>query len=326
MSHSLTAVTAIGESLVDVIVGSGEAPSVEHPGGSPMNIALGLARLNRPVSLVTHIGDDARGAAIAEHLSEAGVSLAAGSIRDEPSSTATAYLKADGSADYVFDLRWSLPLGLSIDDAVLDGSEIVHVGSIGAFLEPGGSTVVSLLRQMVDSERPPLICFDPNMRPSIVTDHEAALARFEQIASLAGVVKLSDEDAEWLYPELGLEAVVEHILRLGVGLVTLTLGSAGAMLATRSLRLTVAGIVVEVADTIGAGDSFMSALIDFIAELRDEGVSTADLRSGHAFDAALLTDIGDYAVRCAAITVSRPGANPPTRAEIGYPQKGPRAS
>ncbi|MBF4634662.1 carbohydrate kinase [Agreia pratensis] len=326
MSLPLTAVTAIGESLIDVIVGSDGAPSTEHPGGSPMNIALGLARLNRPVALVTHIGNDARGASIAEHLREAGVTLAVGSIRDEPSSTATAYLRSDGSAEYVFDLRWSLPLGLSIDDAVLAGSELVHVGSIGAFLEPGGSNVVSLLTQLVDSEHSPLICFDPNMRPSIVTDHEAALARFEQIASLSAFVKLSDEDAEWLYPELGLEAAIEHILRLGVGLVTVTLGSAGALLATRSLRLTVPGVSVEVADTIGAGDSFMSALIDFIARLRDEGVSPDALRRGQAFDAALLTDIGMYAVRCAAITVSRPGANPPTRSEIGDPRRQSPAS
>ncbi|WP_078714950.1 carbohydrate kinase family protein [Agreia bicolorata] len=326
VSNPLTAVTAIGESLIDVIVGSAEAPSTEHPGGSPMNIALGLARLNRPVALVTHIGNDARGASIAEHLRDAGVTLAFGSIRNEPSSTATAYLGADGSAQYVFDLRWSLPCGLSVEDPILAGSDIVHVGSIGAFLEPGGSAVVSLLRQLVDSERPHLICFDPNMRPSIVTDHGAALARFERIAALAAVVKLSDEDAEWLYPELGLEAAIEHILRFGVGLVTVTLGSAGALLATRSLRMTVPGVAVEVADTIGAGDSFMSALIDFIAELRDEGVSAEALRNGHAFDAALLTDIGEYAVRCAAITVSRPGANPPTRREIGYPHRGSHVS
>ncbi|SMQ68365.1 carbohydrate kinase [Agreia sp. VKM Ac-1783] len=317
MSHPLTAVTAIGESLVDVIVGSDGVPSTEHPGGSPMNIALGLARLDRPVALVTHIGNDARGMSIATHLRDAGVTLAVGSIRDEPSSTATAYLAADGSARYVFDLRWSLPLGLCVDDPVLAGSELLHVGSIGAFLEPGGSTVVSLLKQLADSDRPPLICFDPNMRPSIVTDHDAALARFEQIAALAAVVKLSDEDAEWLYPELGLEAAIEHILRLGVGLVTLTLGSAGALLATRSLRVTVPGVAVVVADTIGAGDSFMSALIDFVARLLDEGVPSDALRNGLAFDAQLLTSIGEYAVRCAAITVSRPGANPPNRAEVG---------
>ncbi|SMG41395.1 carbohydrate kinase family protein [Agreia pratensis] len=317
MSNPLTAVTAIGESLVDVIVGSDGAPNTEHPGGSPMNIALGLARLNRPVALVTHIGNDARGTSIAEHLHDAGVTLAFGSVRDEPSSTATAYLKPDGSAEYVFDLHWSLPCGLNIDDPILAGSQLVHVGSIGAFLEPGGSTVVSLLTQLVDSEHRPLVFFDPNMRPSIVTDHGAALARFERIAALAAVVKLSDEDAEWLYPELDLEAAIERILGFGVGLVTVTLGSAGALLATRSLRVTAPGVAVAVADTIGAGDSFMSALIDYIAELLDEGVDSDALRNGQAFDAALLKSIGEYAVRCAAITVSRPGANPPTREEIG---------
>ncbi|MFB2554100.1 PfkB family carbohydrate kinase [Herbiconiux liangxiaofengii] len=326
-------IVAIGESLVDVVEpampSADGAPASEHPGGSPMNIALGLARLGRPVTLVTEIGTDARGDAIAEHLRSAGVELAPGSVRDEPTSSATARLRADGSADYVFDLRWSLPAGLSVADPALASAGIVHVGSIGAFLEPGASELASLLAALAGSEHPPLITLDPNVRPSIVPDHAAVLARFEQLAALATVVKLSDEDAEWLYPAGdgaagadaapgagALDRVADRILALGPALVAVTRGGAGALLATAADRRDVSGITVEVADTIGAGDSFMSALIDQLAGLVDQGVPVDSLRDGHAFDSTRLGLIGDFAVRCATITVSRPGANPPTRDEI----------
>jgi fructokinase len=311
-----TEVVAIGESLVDVVVSADGGRTAEHPGGSPMNIALGLARLGRPVTLVTHIGLDARGESIARHLNGAGVTIAAGSLRDERTSTATAHLKADGSAEYVFDLRWALPADHAVDGLLSKRAALVHVGSIGAFLEPGGSAVLSLLRQMTNREDPPLILLDPNVRPSILRDHVTAVARFEHIAALASVVKLSDEDADWLYPESSLEDAIELILRLGPALVAITRGGDGAVLATHTTRVAIPGVAVKVADTIGAGDSFMSALIDCIAGLRDDGVPTGALRDGRAFDAKRLTTIGYYAARCAAITVSRPGADPPTQIEF----------
>lgn len=316
-----TPIVAIGEALVDVVEPSADAlaagaEAVEHPGGSPMNIAFGLARLGRGVTLVTEIGTDARGDAIAEHLRSAGVELASGSVRDEPTSSATAHIGADGSADYTFDLRWSLPAGLAATDPALAGAGIVHIGSIAAFLAPGADEVASIVAGLAGSEHPPLITFDPNVRPSIVPDREAVVARFEVLAALAAVVKLSDEDAGWLYPRDDLEGAVDRILALGPALVAVTRGGDGALLAAREHRREVPGVRVEVADTIGAGDSFMSALIDQLAGLLDEGVTPESLRDGHAFDSARLGLIGDFAVRCAAITVSRAGANPPTRADI----------
>ena len=321
-THPLSGVIAIGESLVDVVVSADGRRTTEHPGGSPMNIALGLARLNRPVTLVTHFGTDARGESIVRHLNGAGVTIAAGSLRDERTSTATAHLRANGSAEYVFDLRWALPADAAIDGLPPTGAELVHVGSIGAFLEPGGSAVLSLLRRMAERDDPPLILFDPNVRPSILRDHVAAVARFEHIAALASIVKLSDEDAEWLYPGTSIENATERILSLGPALVAVTRGGDGAVLATRTTRHAVPGVAVTVADTIGAGDSFMSALIDRVAGLRDSGVPVQALRDGRAFDAERLAAIGEYAVRCAAITVSRPGADPPTRADVDAALRG----
>ncbi|MBF4572159.1 carbohydrate kinase [Herbiconiux sp. VKM Ac-1786] len=324
MSPLPTSVVAIGESLIDVVLRPGTRP-VEHPGGSPMNIALGLGRLGRRVTLITRIGQDARGESIATHLRSAGVELAPGSTRPEATSTATARLAPDGSAGYSFDLRWSLPAGLSAAHPVLASAGIVHAGSIGAFLEPGATAVCRLLRELAGtgtrtgtgaSGRAPLITLDPNIRPSIVPDRAAVLERFGELAGSAAVVKLSDEDADWLYPGADPDEAADRILRLGPGLVAVTRGGEGALLATGTARHSVPGIAVTVADTIGAGDSFMSALIDRLAALLDEGVPVGALRDGSALDPAVLAEIGDFAVRAAAITVSRPGADPPTFAEL----------
>ncbi|MCS5718479.1 carbohydrate kinase [Herbiconiux sp. CPCC 205763] len=319
MSHFRTSVVAIGESLIDVVKNPGADP-VEHPGGSPMNIAFGLGRLGRRVTLITRIGEDARGEAIAAHLGSAGVELAPGSPTPEATSTATARLRPDGSADYSFDLRWSLPAGLSAAHPVLAAAGVVHAGSIGAFLEPGGTAVSQLLRELAARAAgggTPLITLDPNIRPSIVPGHARVLERFGELAESAAVVKLSDEDADWLYPGADADDAADRILRLGPGLVAVTRGGEGALLATSSARLPVPGVAVTVADTIGAGDSFMSALIDRLAALLDEGIPAGSLREGIALEPTVLAQIGDFAVRSAAITVSRAGANPPTLAELG---------
>ncbi|MFB2598816.1 carbohydrate kinase [Herbiconiux sp. P17] len=315
MSETLPApatVLAIGESLVDVV--ETVDGTVEHPGGSPMNIAYGLARLGRPVRLLSAVGPDARGDAIVEHLRSAGVEIEPASFRDEATSSATARLRADGSAEYDFDVRWSLPAGLDLPPA-----DIVHTGSLGAFVEPGGSAVVDVLRGRPDA----VVTFDPNIRPALVGSHEAASARFEQIARLSTVLKLSDEDAEWLYPGASVDEAIDRILELGAAsgdrgpaLVVVTRGGDGAVIASRTERVVVPGVSVAVVDTIGAGDSLMSALLFRIAGLLDAGTPASALRDGSAFDGALLDDLGAFAVRCAAVTVSRAGANPPLLAEV----------
>jgi fructokinase len=306
-------VLAIGESLVDVVETA--EGTVEHPGGSPMNIAYGLARLGRPVRLLSAVGPDARGEAIVEHLRSAGVEIEAETFRTEATSSATARLRADGSAEYDFDVRWSLPAGLDLPPA-----DIVHTGSLGAFVEPGGSAVVDLLRGCPDA----VVTFDPNIRPALVGTHAAAFARFEEIARLSTVLKLSDEDAEWLYPGAGVDEAIDRILELGAAsggdrgtaLVVVTRGGDGAVIASRTERVAVPGVPVAVVDTIGAGDSLMSALLFRVAGLLDDGIPPDALRDGSAFDRALLDDLGAFAVRCAAVTVSRAGANPPLLTEV----------
>ena len=317
-------VLVIGESLMDVVSSPGGID--EHAGGSPMNVSVGLARLGCPVHLLTRIGTDARGTVIADFLASVGVPLVPGSIVEGRTSTAMATLDENGSASYEFLIDWSLDfvgelpgssivLGSSIvpGSLIVNSSAIVHTGSIAAFLEPGASQLEALLEAA--AERHAIVTFDPNIRPSIIGSKDDSLAVVERLAALATVVKVSDEDALWLFGELTPDEVVDRLLAIGATLAIVTLGASGALLATARHRVRLPGRRVSVADTIGAGDSFMSAVVQKLCALLLSGVDAADIADGSALGQSVLSDIGQFAVSCAAITVSRTGSNPPTMAE-----------
>ncbi len=299
-------IIVIGEALTDIVeTASGTA---EFAGGSPMNVAIGLARLGHDVSLVTRIGSDARGAEIKRHVEESGARIFPGSVIDEPQSTAKAVLDATGAASYEFDIRWSLDFVAALPEV-----RLLHTGSIAAFLAPGAADVRRLLAAAASGT---IVTFDPNIRPSLLESPELTRPVVEDLAGLAGIVKLSDEDAEWLYPELSQDEVLDRLLSTGPALVVITRGGDGAVLSTSADRVEIPGVKVTVADTIGAGDSFMSALIHHVAGMLAGGVSPASIREGSAFDREELERLGAFAAACAAITVSRKGANPPTLADL----------
>ncbi len=305
-------VLVIGESLMDVVASPGGLD--EHAGGSPMNVSVGLARLGCPVQLLTNLGTDARGVVIADYLASAGVPLVPGSILEGRTSTATATLDDSGSASYEFLIDWSLGFVADLpDSSIVHQGAIVHTGSIAAFLEPGASQLEALLRTA--AKRRAIITFDPNIRPSIIGSKPDSLAVVQRLSALSTVVKVSDEDALWLFGELTPDAVVDRLLAMGATLAIVTLGASGALLATATDRVSVPGRRVTVADTIGAGDSFMSAVVQKLQALLQSGVDAAALADGDALDHSVLSDIGEFAVSCAAITVSRPGSNPPSLAE-----------
>jgi fructokinase len=287
-------VVVIGEALIDIVESASE--TTEHVGGSPANVALGLGRRGVAVALLTQLGDDDRGARIAAHLEASGVEVVGESFAREATSTALARIAADGQASYVFDLAWdafSMPASLS--------PRVLHTGSVAAFLSPGADSVREALRSSTAAE----VTFDPNIRPALLGTHTEALAAFEETASLATVVKLSDEDAAWLYPGVAPDDVADAIHALGPRLVAVTLGGDGAIVSGSGERLTVPAARVEVVDTIGAGDTFMASLI---ASVHRAG--SADL------DRASLEEIGRSATRAAAITVARAGADLPWAHEL----------
>ena len=301
MAEHRTAVV-VGEALVDVVV-TADGRTTEAPGGSPLNVAVTLARLGVPTTLVTALGDDPRGDRIAEHLAGSGVELADGARTLEATSSAVARLGADGAATYDFDLHWDLP------DRPLPAATVVHAGSLGLFLPPGAEVVRAQLERAAERS---LVTLDPNARPTLVPDADATRAGFELACAHAHVVKLSDEDAAWLYPGTSVEAVVDRLLGLGIRLVGVTRGAGGVRLASSAASVDVGAPRVQVADTIGAGDSLMGALVQQLV-VRD---LAADLVGGRALTSVELTEIGGFATSVAAVTVSRHGADPPWLDEL----------
>lgn len=304
----------IGEALVDVVLNEGAEPQ-EIPGGSPANVALGLARLGRDAELDCWIGKDLRGLAVRAHLEASGVRLIPGSDEAERTSTAQASIGADGAATYLFDLDWNPPFPeLTSDQAPV----LVHTGSIAAILAPGTDTVRRTLETYRASST---ICYDPNARPQLMGEPDQARRTVEDLVSLSDLVKCSNEDIEWLYSvdsssDEALEKVLQIWLDLGAALVVVTRGKRGALaLSASGVRIEVpADPSVVVADTVGAGDSFMGGLED---GLWSEGLVGAGQREAlRAIDAETLERVVRHAAAIADITVSRAGANPPTRAEL----------
>lgn len=299
----------IGEALIDVVHRADGSES-EHPGGSPMNVAIGLARLGRGVDLLTWYGTDERGRAIAEHLAGSGVDVVPGSDSAPSTSVATAVLDETGAASYVFDLSWHVPDRWASPPAA---PIVVHTGSIGAVLAPGGADVERILRAHRDSAT---ITYDPNMRPSLMPPPAETGPMVGELVALADVVKVSDEDLRWLEPDSEPLDVARRWALTGPAAVVVTFGGEGAVAVTATgATIEVSAPRVTVADTVGAGDSFMGGLVD---GLWTAGLLGAEHRPAlRAADEQTWRTVLERCARIAAITVSRPGANPPTAAELG---------
>ena len=298
----------IGEALVDA-VRRPDGSRDEFPGGSPANVALGLARLGRRADLLTWLAPDADGDLVRRHLEASGVHVLRGDRSPVRTPVATAHLDADGVATYEFDLEWDLPTSWDEGD---DDPLVVHTGSIAAVLRPGGPKVAGLL----EHRRPvSTITYDPNLRPALMGDPADVLPVVERLVRAADVVKVSDEYLAWLLPGVAPAEVAEQWSRDGAALVVVTHGGEGAFASTSAgARVMVPAERVTVADTVGAGDSFMSGLVD---GLWSAGLLGADRRDAlHEVDASTVEAVLTRCARIAAITVSRPGANPPSRFEL----------
>ncbi|MHC6231786.1 carbohydrate kinase family protein [Arthrobacter sp. MMS24-T111] len=305
-------VTVIGESLVDIITDPrrGTGGWKAHPGGSPLNVSVGTARLGLSTSLVTHYGDDAYGRIIDQHLQSNGVRPVLGGAA--PTSTATATLGPDGAATYAFDITWDIN-GASLPAlAAVETSAHVHTGSIATTLSPGNHATYALVGA---ARHGATVSYDPNCRPGISPDVAAARRQAEEFVAASDVVKASDEDLRWLYPGRTPDESLAAWLELGPAMVALTRGVEGPVLLNRQGRVELPGERIEVADTVGAGDSFMAALIAGLSQMDLLGAAARPRLA--ALNAADLRLLAGYANRAAAITCSRPGANPPGLAELG---------
>ncbi|MCX5144673.1 MULTISPECIES: carbohydrate kinase [unclassified Streptomyces] len=294
----------IGECVADIVRLPGAADRV-HPGGSPANVAYGLARLGHGATLLTQLGADGNGRLIRDHLTGAGVDVRTdGSTAPTPSAAVT--LDGAGRATYRFEIAWTLgPVALERAPAH------VHTGSIAAVTEPGAATVLAAVESLRSAAT---VSYDPNVRPELMGEHEAAVRRVELCVALSDVVKASDEDLEWLYPGQDPAKVAERWRATGPAVVLVTRGGDGAFAVLPDGQVAVEALPVETADTVGAGDAFMSGTLHALAAHGLLGPAGRErLRS---LDRATVADVLRHAAASAAVTVSRAGASPPDGPEL----------
>ncbi len=304
----------VGEALVDVVV-LPDGTTTAYPGGSAANVAVALARLDRPAWFSTCFADDGYGRLIGAQLERAGVRLASDPAAADHTSSAIATIGTDGAASYEFDLAWRLnPLTL---DTSLE-PVVVHTSSLGAVLAPGADDVVAV----VEGLRPgATISYDVNARPVVTGTGPEVIERVERLATLGDVVKASDEDLEALWPGRSLAESARHLLALGPAVVVVTRGGDGALWVSASASGEIDAVPVDVADTIGAGDTFGAALIDGLWQRDLLGAEHREtLRT---LPAGTWGEVLTWAATVAAVTVSRPGADPPFRHELSGPAARP---
>jgi len=317
--------TIIGEALVDIIHGArvdtdGQGADTAQtaadtdtpaafPGGSPLNVAVGCSRLGMDARLVTAYGNDEYGRMIGGYLAANAVAAVNGGM--ETTSTAAAHLDEHGAATYDFDISWDIAGALADAEITLADTHHTHTGSIATALSPGSEAVLELLTA---ARAHSTISFDPNCRPAISPDVEASRQRAEAFVALSDVVKASDEDLLWLYPQRTLDESAAAWLSLGPAFVIVTRGPEGPIVLSRTARLEVPTPVVNVVDTVGAGDSFMSGLLSGLDAANLLGPDARDRL--HTLSEETLHNLAAYANRTAAITCSRAGSNPPWQAEL----------
>ncbi len=295
-----------GEVLIDLIPRErGNKPDlIRDPvvGGGPANTAKALARLGFDSYFLCGLSSDAYGdQERAEFLAD-NVKLDLSPILDRPSATAQVTLDENGGASYIFTFEGTATFS-ELDNWLPDPSNppaVLHVGTLGTLIEPSANILYEWA-QKVDAP----IVYDPNIRPSVEANRDLYRTNVIKWAALASVVKLSDDDAKWLFPDQQLEDVAKLFLAMGVRLVVLTLGEHGLVGFTSNGSVKVPGVKVVVVDTVGAGDTVGAILVEAIVAY---GI---DNLQGEILERTL-----ERAAQAASITCSRAGAKPPMKAEL----------
>jgi len=307
-------IVVCGEALIDIVPGA-DGTSRLAPGGGPFNTARALARLGVPTSFLGRLSEDAFGGQLADLLVADGADLALASVGPEPTTLAVADLDSDGLAAYRFVIDGTSAPNLTHEMLPTSlGPEVsaLHVGTLGLALEPMASTLAALVERESGQR---VVMVDPNIRPALVIDAREYRERLDSVIAQSTIVKASDADLAWLFPDLSLGAATDRLVGSGVPLVIATLGAQGAFGATGRMRVRVPAPTVDVVDTIGAGDAFGAAIL---AWLHDHGALTRDL----SLDEDVLRAALDFACLVASLTCTRAGAEPPWRAELDERQTG----
>lgn len=299
-------IVVCGEALID-LVPDRSGRYAAHPGGSPANVAVGLGRLGVDVALLARLASDRFGGLIRDHLTESGVRLDVTVHSGQPSTLAVVHLDPDGTAAYDFYVDGCADGGWELGEVPdpLPGTGALHVSGALALPVPAMGTVVEALMTRERQRR--VVTFDPNVRPALVRDETLVRQRLYRWLGLADVVRASAEDIAWIAPGRSVEDVAGQWYTLGPSLVVVTRGPDGVYALGPAGPVDLPGTPVDVVDTVGAGDAFMSGLLAALDLDRPalRGLTTP----------ALAAALG-YAGRVAAITCTRAGADPPWRAEL----------
>ncbi|MEU5783007.1 carbohydrate kinase family protein [Micromonospora lupini] len=308
-------IVVAGEALIDLVVTADGQRAV--PGGSPANVAVTLARLDQPVRLLARLGPDGYGRQIAEHLAANRVDLRWAVHAEEPTSVAVATLNAAGQASYEFrldgtaDWQWTPQ---ELPDLAGSSATALHTGSLALALAPGAHVLEGLLSGERDRDGLTL-SIDLNLRPSIVTDRAAEQERVRRQIRLAHLVKASDEDLAWLYPDRSVGDVLAEWREAGVPCAVVTRGGEGALLLAPNGALHEQPAVrTTVVDTVGAGDSFTGGLLAALADVDALGDRPADRLA--AVTEQQWSTVLRQAATVAALTCAHRGADPPRKPEV----------
>jgi fructokinase len=301
-------IVVAGEGLIDLIAEDGSLRP--YPGGGPFNTAVALGRLGVPVGFFGRLSSDRFGRLLEACLLENGVDGRYILRGPAPTPLAVVHETADGDHEFAFYLAGTAYADITMADLPDLARDVVAVcaGTLGLASDPPAGSIEQLLERESASR---LIVVDPNVRPAVFGDRDAYRRRFERCAGFAHVVKLSDADAQWLYPGESLESVVDILLALGVRFAVLTRGADGALAKTAAGSADVGSPPVEVVDTVGAGDAFGAGLLCWLwASDRLDAESVGSLGED-ALSSGLRFAAGVGALQC-----SRAGATPPTLGEV----------
>ena len=301
-------ITVAGEALIDLVETDGTLRPL--PGGGPFNTAVALGRLGVPTGFLSRLSYDQFGELLIQLLRDSGVDDRYLLRGPAPTPVAVVHKSASGDAAYSFHLAGTAYADLTPDDLPELGPEVLalHLGTLALATDPPASALEGLMHSESDRR---LIMVDPNIRPDVIGDRKAYLARFETWLTWAHVVKLSARDAEWLYPELGPEECAQRLLSLGARLAVVTLGPEGALAVSGAGKARVVSPPVEVVDTVGAGDAFGAGLLRALWASDTLGSEVVAL-----LDDAELENALSFACAVAALQCSRAGAAPPALEEV----------
>jgi fructokinase len=296
-------VWVVGEVLIDLIPDADQYLAVV--GGGPANTAKALAKLGVKAYFINGISTDKFGQMAQAELLYANVLLDYAQYSNKPTCTAKVILSSSGSASYEFVIEGTATFDFS--DQWLPNPQslkpsLLHIGTLATVIEPGASVLFDWA-QSVANVAP--IVFDPNIRPAVLGNRDEYVKKVEKWVAISSAVKVSDEDLNWLYPGKAISEIVKNWLEVGVELVVVTLGGKGITAYRKDEQISVDAIKVVVADTVGAGDTVGAVLVEAIIK------NGLDKLTGEVLKAML-----NRAVKAAAITVSRTGANPPSKEEI----------